>query len=414
AIFITVATGFLTAILNPLGLDLAQMVIVVMIFVITFLSALWIGSVIAALLRTRLGRTARGKDIGRGLAMIIALPMVALIYAIQFGGLASALVDPNASGTVKAFLSLLPSSWGAEVIVGFALNPGNISAMGLEILTRFGGLVAFFLATLWLGARAANRAYSLEPASFTSSKAKPDGAFYRTVKSLGGGGSFGTLLVSVFKEYGRRLENLSNVTYIIGLLFLMSVFIAPTVSDDSPDVPVSLMMALFLFPLVVVMVTGEVTVNGKENLFIYRKAPDGEGRLIRAMLVKSWLIAVPLAGVATAVMAMITMKIPLFSLLTNIGLMMLYIAAYVAFVLGLFLLNPAFSPKSVRLWVNVMVVIFSSIGLFAVSLLVLTRVFAMSEAFGAILYVQLMQTAMGWLLGVVFLFLGKMKLSKIE
>ncbi|MFB0504438.1 MAG: hypothetical protein ACETWE_11440, partial [Candidatus Bathyarchaeia archaeon] len=41
AIFITVATGFLTAILNPLGLDLAQMVIVVMIFVITFLSALW-------------------------------------------------------------------------------------------------------------------------------------------------------------------------------------------------------------------------------------------------------------------------------------------------------------------------------------------------------------------------------------
>jgi len=30
------------------------------------------------------------------------------------------------------------------------------------------------------------------------------------------------------------------------------------------------------------------------------------------------------------------------------------------------------------------------------------------------LYVQLMQTAMSWLLGVVFLFLGKMKLSKIE
>jgi len=414
AIFITVATGFLTAILNPLGLDLAQMVIVVMIFVITFLSALWIGNVIAALLRTRLGRTARGKDIGRGLAMIIALPMVALIYAIQFGGLISALADPNASGTVKAFLSLLPSSWGAEVIVGFALNPGNISAMGLEILTRFGGLVAFFLATLWLGARAANRAYSLEPTTFIASRAKPDGAFYNSVRSLGGGGSFGTLLVSVFKDYGRRLENLSNVTYIIGLLFLMSVFIAPTVSDDSPDVPVSLIMAQFLFPIVVVMVTGEVTVNGKEALFIYRKAPDGEGRLIKAMLLKSWLIAVPIAGAATAAMVMITMNSPLVSVLTNIGLMMLYVAAYVAFVLGLFLLNPAFSPKSVRLWLNVMIAIFSSIGLFAVSILVLTRVFAMSETFGAILYVQLMQTAMSWLLGVVFLFLGKMKLSKIE
>jgi len=295
------------------------MVIVVMIFVITFLSALWIGNVIAALLRTRLGRTARGKDIGRGLAMIIALPMVALIYAIQFGGLISALADPNASGTVKAFLSLLPSSWGAEVIVGFALNPGNISAMGLEILTRFGGLVAFFLATLWLGARAANRAYSLEPTTFIASRAKPDGAFYNSVRSLGGGGSFGTLLVSVFKDYGRRLENLSNVTYIIGLLFLMSVFIAPTVSDDSPDVPVSLIMAQFLFPIVVVMVTGEVTVNGKEALFIYRKAPDGEGRLIKAMLLKSWLIAVPIAGAATAAMVMITMNSPLVSVLTRLS-----------------------------------------------------------------------------------------------
>jgi len=194
----------------------------------------------------------------------------------------------------------------------------------------------------------------------------------------------------------------------------MSVFIAPTVSDDSTDIPVSLMLAQFLLPMFVVMVTGEVTVNGKENLFIYRKAPDGEGRLIRAMLLKSWLIAVPIAGVTTTATAMITTEIPLFSLLTNIGLTMLYVAAYVAFVLGLFLLNPAFSPKSVRLWVNVMVTIFSSIGLFAVSLLVLTRAFAMSETFGTILYIQLMQTAMSWLLGVVFLFLGKMKLSKIE
>ena len=50
AIFVTVITGAFAALLRPLGLDLAQMGIIILIFVVTFLSALWIGTVIAALL----------------------------------------------------------------------------------------------------------------------------------------------------------------------------------------------------------------------------------------------------------------------------------------------------------------------------------------------------------------------------
>ena len=118
-IFITVITGLFTALLTPLGLDLVQIAIIILIFVVTSLLALWIGTVAAAILRTKLGKTARGKDIGRALAMIIALPLVALLYAIQFGGLLEALADPGTSGLVKAILGLLPSSWGAEVIIGF-------------------------------------------------------------------------------------------------------------------------------------------------------------------------------------------------------------------------------------------------------------------------------------------------------
>jgi membrane protease YdiL (CAAX protease family) len=137
AIFVTVVTGLFTAALNPLGLDMVQTAIIIMIFVVTFLSAFWIGTVIAAILRTKLGKTARGRDIGRALAMIIALPLVALIYAIQFGGLLKALADPGTSGTVKAILGVLPSSWGAEVIVSFTSNPGNIWVTGFETLTRY-------------------------------------------------------------------------------------------------------------------------------------------------------------------------------------------------------------------------------------------------------------------------------------
>ena len=412
AIFVAVIAGLFTAALNPLGLDMVQIAITIMIFVVTFLSALWIGTVIAALLRTRLGRTARGKDIGRALSLVLALPLIALIYAIMFGGLLEALADPGTSGMVKTILGLLPSSWGAEVIVGFASNPGNIAAVGFLTLTRFGGLVAFFLAALWLGAKAADRAYSLEPTTFIAARAKPDGAFYKTVKSLGGGESFGTLLVSVFKDYGRRLENLTNIAFWLGLLFSINIIIMPNVGTGPDDPPVAWIMALLIFPMLVVGVTGEVTVRGKENLFLFKKTPSGVGRLVKAMLLKSWLVAVPIVGAVTAVATALTPRTTLIFLLTNTGLMMLIVAAYVAFVLGLLLLNPAFSKKSVKLWLNGMIAALVSIGLFMVSVVVLTG--RGLEPIGGLLYVQLLQTALSWLVGIVFLYFGKRKLTRIE
>ncbi len=91
---------------------------------------------------------------------------------------------------------------------------------------------------------------------------------------------------------------------------------------------------------------------------------------------------------------------------------MLIVAANVAFALGLFLLNPAFSVKSVKLWINLMIVQFVSIGLFVVSIVVLAS--GVPEPIRGILYVQLLQTVLSWLVGIVFLYLGKRKLSRIE
>ncbi len=413
-IAVTVIAGLFTAALNPLGLDIVQIVIIVLVFVVTFLSAQWIGTVIAALLRTQLGKTARGRDIGRALAIVIALPLVGLVYGIQFGGLLQALADPKMSGTVKNILGLLPSSWGAEVIVNFAQNPGNISAVGLETFTRFGGLVAFFVATLWLGLKAANRAYSLEPTTFIASRARPDGAFYKTVKSLGGGGSFGTILVSVFKDYSRRPENLTYIIYIMCLLVMQNIFMVPRTSADPDEPPVALIMAQLMLPMIAVMVAGEVTVRGKDNLFLYRKAPSGVGRFVNAMLVKSWIMVVPVATTITAVTTLINPQTTFISLLINTGSMSLIVGGNVVFVIGLFLLNPAFSKKSVKLKINGMIAVFVSIGLFVVSLLVFTMGFHSTEPIGGILYIQLLQIALSWVLGIVFLYLGKRKFSRIE
>jgi len=412
AIFFTVIIGAFTAILSARGLTIFQMMITIAIFVITLLSALWIGTVIAAVLKTRLGKTAKGRDIGRAFAMIIALPMVALIYAIMGGGLFRALADPGTSGLVKAALSLLPSSWGAELIIDFASGPGSIATMGFQTLTRFGGLAIFFIAVLWLGVKAANRAYSLEQTSFSASKAKPSGLFYKIVGLFGGGKSFSTVLVSVFKDYGRRLENLSNVTYVIGLLVLMNIFIIPNVSVEPSGPPIPVIMTQFMLPILVVMVAGGVTTEGKENIFVYKKTPFGVGRLVKARLVQSWLVVIPITGVITAATTALNPRNTFVSIIVDVGLMMLLIAANVAFALGLFLLNPPFSVKSVKLLLNVIIVQMGSIGLFIISMFSLVIVGV--ESFGSFLQVQLLQVVLSWLVGIVFLSIGKRKLSRIE
>jgi len=405
AIAVTVIAGFFTAVLNPLGLDLVQIAIIIITFVVTLFSALWIGTVIAAILRTRLGKTARGKDIGRALALVIALPMIAVMYAIMGGGLIEALANPGTSGMVRAILGVLPSSWGAELIVGFASNPGNIGAVGFQTLTRFGGLIVFFVVALWVGAKAANRAYSLETIAFVASRAKPDGTFYKTINYLGGGGSFGTLLVSVFKDYSRRLENLSKIFYMVGILVLVNLLI---VTPDDPEVAV--LIPQFILPLLAAFVVGEVTLRGKEALFIYKKTPSGVARLVKARLLHGLLVVVPIAAVLTAVTTILIPETTLISLLTNTGLVMLTAAANVAFVLGLALLNPAFSDKSGNYVLNLMIVMQGWGGLSIVSLIIFGRLFNL----GLYHILFFVTVPLSWLVGIVFLWLGKRRLSRIE
>lgn len=405
AIAITVMAGLFTAILNPLGVDTVQTAIIVIVFVLTVFSALWIGTVVAAILKTRFGKTARGRDIGRALSLIIALPIVAILYAIIGGGLLEALADPGTSGIVKTILGVLPSSWGAEIIVSFVSNPGNIVNAGFGTFIRFGGLIAFFLAILWLGVKAANCAYSLETTTFVASKAKPDGVFYKAIKYLGGGGSFGALLVSVFKDYGRRLENLTKIAYMMGLLVLVNVFLLRP--EDAEGV---LMMAQLILPLLAAFVVSEVTLHGKENLFIYKKTPSGVGRFVKARLLQGWIVVIPIAAGTTFLSTAIFQQASAIALLTNMMLVILTVGASVLFVLGLFLLNPAFSDKSGNYIVNLIIIMQGWSGLVLVSSIVFGQIFALG-LYDAMLFITVPLT---WLVGIVFLYLGKRRLSRIE
>jgi len=174
------------------------------------------------------------------------------------------------------------------------------------------------------------------------------------------------------------------------------------------------MMVQFMFPILAVFVAGEVTLRGKESLFIYRKTPSGVGRFVKARLIQGWLVVIPIAAAVTAMSTIISPQTTFISLLTNTVLGTLIAATNVAFVLGLFLLMPVFSERSVRYMLNILVVITVSIGLFVGSVLGLMVMLPDLDANVRLLYVLLLQTALSGIVGFVFLSLGSRNLSRIE
>ncbi|MCW4036069.1 MAG: hypothetical protein NWE75_02645, partial [Candidatus Bathyarchaeota archaeon] len=64
AIVATAFAGLFTALLAPLGLSPLQTALIILLAFVTCLSSFWIGTVLAAVARTTIGRTAKGTDIG--------------------------------------------------------------------------------------------------------------------------------------------------------------------------------------------------------------------------------------------------------------------------------------------------------------------------------------------------------------
>jgi len=393
AIFATVAAGLFTALLTPLGLSYVQTAVIILMAFLTCLGSFWVGTVLAAISRTTIGRTAKGKDIGKALAFIVALPMVAFMYAMMSGSVFSLLLDPGTNVLVKTLLGLFPSSWAAEVIVAFARNPADIGAVGMLTLTRIGGMLTFMAATLAIGWKVTDRAYSLEPASVGATVVGPDGAFFKAVKRLGGDGSFGSLLVSSLKDYTRRMENLSQIGYILGLLVVMNfTFVDDARGAQMMGLVMSMMMALFL--------CSEATIRGKEALFIYRKTPGGVPRLMRAKLLQAWLLVVP---VMVAIWGFSALRFNLaFSVpfLIEMGKALLIAMANSTITLGISFANPAYHQKSAAYMINIQIVAFIVIGTMILS--------------DRVLDMPWLQMPIAWVMGVVLLYAGYRKLSTME
>lgn len=399
SILMTVLAGTFLALFIPFGMTLDQVLLSIAVFVLVVLIALWLGLLTAAMLKARLNRSQRGREAGQALALIIALPLVGLMYLSMNGEMMEALQGRGA--TLSNAFWLLPSSWGADLVLRFLRHPGDLGFEAGSTLLGMACLVVTLVLSLVVGARLSGRAYDLEPVSFATPRASPEGRLYRYARLLAGNGHLGTVLVTVMKDYGRRLENLSRVIYVLGLVVMMEVFMLGSLPPGN-YVTLALLTASWLMAFLCVFVVGEVTARGKDNLFIYRKAPGGETRLVLARVIQGLLVVQPVAA-ASALVVLLPAGLALTEIVALTGWMVAVSSFYVIMSTGLFLLFPAFSEKPMEVLGNAVLMM-------AISFLLFVLSFALFGEEGGLLALL----ASSSFLGGTFLVAGYRRLRSLE
>ena len=195
---------------------------------------------------------------------------------------------------------------------------------------------------------------------------------------------------------------------------MTNVFIIPQYQAGPGEPPVPLMMALFILPIITVMVSGDVTVQGRELLYIYKKAPDAVWRFLKAMVLKSWIVVVPIATGTVLVTSLLQPGATLSGVLVNTGLMAVFSTANAVFVTGLFLVNPAYSDESPKLFINIFIAMFGGIAMFAASLYVSTLGFRFPDPVIGMTGVSLLHSGLNMLLGYAALLVGRRRLLGME
>jgi len=399
AIVISIIASTFLALFIPFGITLDQVLLAVMVFVLVVMIALWLGVLVAAVLKAWLGRSLRGREAGQAIALLISLPLVAVMWTAMNGDMLRALQGQG--GSLSGPFSVLPSSWGADVILRMLTNPGDVGFELGPTLLGVLGLVAFLLVSILVGMALSGWAYDLEPVSFSVSRARPEGRFYRYVRGVSAGGSLAAVVVTLLKDYGRRMENLSRVIYILGLVVMMEAFILGSLPQGN-YVSVSLLTITWMMAFLCVFVVGEVTARGKENLFVYRKAPKGESRLVLGRVIQGCIVVQPVAAVS-ALIVLLPSNLPLLDVALLTLAVVAIATAYVVMSIGLFLLSPAFSEKPSEMVGNAVSVLVISFFLYVVCIV------AYGEPWG-ILALLLFSSC----IGSVLLMAGARRIKSIE
>jgi hypothetical protein len=306
---------------NILGQALIYGVLTVMA-----LGTIWFSNFITSAVQARLGDSSRGNDIAKGLAMVIAIIVIIPMYGLMFFlPVMSEIMGMN------AFL-VLPSTWFADLISWLAVVFNGVGLTGSQIL-GFAGVLqmdmlfssvlafGFVLVTIGLAIGSADRVFTIEAGVRTEvvTTVGKENIVLRGIRRLIPG-PFGSLMVTNFKDFLRKAQNLSKIGYGLILAIIMPIIMM------SMDIEYLQFSELFIMLIVMMSLIGSIPFAGtgflesKDQLWIIQGAPYGASRFVKSRIVSQAMIGLVLAAMPSVILYFILeMTVLEFFILLGLG-----------------------------------------------------------------------------------------------
>lgn len=289
---------------------LGQALIYGVVFLVT-LSTLWFSTVISTAIQAKLGESPRGKDIAKGLSLVIGIAFIIPFYGLMY------FAESFAAIMGLDVFQVLPFTWGADLITwtiiyfnGMNLPTAVINTfetiLGFNALFDFVLLVTFLVGMVGVGFVTADRLFhfGIGARAEKITTVGPENFFLRGLRRLIPG-PFGVLVVTSFKDFARKVQNLSQLGLGLAMAVILPIIQQHLFTNDLPLFLILLLVSLIMGIFSGMVFGGIGFLESQDQLWIIKSAPKGVAKFVKARLTEAFLFAIPLAILPSVVVSLI-------------------------------------------------------------------------------------------------------------
>ena len=277
---------------------------------IVILSTIWLSNLLSVAIQSKIGESPRGKDIANALAILLGFVVVLPLVGLQ---LAANVVAEILGWNI--FL-VMPFTWSADLLtgsaiifngVGYAVHMNTVLSLDLAIVLILQSV--FIVVVLAIGISAADRLFTLGAGARVESvvSSGKNNILLRGLRRVIPG-SFGILLVTVMKDFGRKAQNISKISIMVvmAIAFPLLLSIRGGYLPSEVDLKSILVMMGLAFAILGGTSFGGVGfLESEDQLWMIKTAPRGTQRFIMARVTQAFLYIMPIVLVSCTIVAIV-------------------------------------------------------------------------------------------------------------
>jgi len=411
--------------LNPNLTIFHHFILYIIIFTLLIFGLL-VGTIIANWLENKMETKNKSKNLSYSLLVLISFLLIASFYFFHF---LFDFIEDNPE--FKNWIIVYPSYWYSNIVL-YIIDPILVETYFLNIWASTGLAIIIPLLIFYISSKKANFFYDIEhQISFGSLTIKQEKRYYQFLRRITPH-RYGSLIITQFKEFFRKKENIPKLIYIGAFSALLGLFVFFSLDKPLLDyggfwIISPYILRIFYFEYLLVMVLswmgglifgiflGIYVLMGSKNLiFLYRKSLRGIKTLIYSFFFMV-LYLILFLDIVLTIFFSILFPLDLSSALTFFFLYPLNSLIILMQGIGFQCIKPLFEERGKNVYFNIYVImLLQVISLLLASFIIMPIIPNPYDHSLGLIYILLINLGISFGIAVLLLYLGIRKLNRLE